>query len=57
MGDGMGGKKGAGRSWGFGDDSDGEEAGGLNGVGGKFRKGLPGKKQTHQASGGDFWDF
>ncbi|KAJ8070875.1 hypothetical protein OCU04_001235 [Sclerotinia nivalis] len=57
MGDGMGGSKGAGRSWGFGDDSDGEEAGGLNGVGSKFRNGRPGKAQNQKASGGDFWDF
>jgi hypothetical protein len=58
-GDGMGGKKGTGRSWGFGDESDGEEAGGLNGVGGQFRKGMPGKKQgtAMQTGGGDFWDF
>lgn len=58
-GDGMGGKKGTGRSWGFGDESDGEEAGGLNEVGGKFRKGMPGKKQgtAAQTGGGDFWDF
>jgi hypothetical protein len=58
-GDGMGGKKGTGRSWGFGDESDGEEAGGLNGVGGQFRKGMPGKKQgtATQTGGGDFWDF
>lgn len=40
-GDGMGGKKGGpGRNWGFGDDSDGEEAGGVNK--GKF---MAGKKQ------------
>ncbi|TEY66817.1 hypothetical protein BOTCAL_0131g00280 [Botryotinia calthae] len=57
MGDGMGGSKGAGRSWGFGDDSDGEEAGGLNGVGSKFRNGRPGKAQNQKATGGDFWDF
>jgi len=56
-GDGMGGKKGTGRSWGFGDESDGEEAGGLNGAGGKFRKGMPGKAQNQKATGGDFWDF
>lgn len=58
-GDGMGGKKGAGRAWGFGDDSDGEEAGGVNGAGGKFQKGVPGKRQgnTAQSGGGDFWDF
>ncbi|KAG4035505.1 hypothetical protein MFRU_001g02740 [Monilinia fructicola] len=57
MGDGMGGSKGTGRSWGFGDDSDGEEAGGLNGVGSKFRNGRPGKAQNQKATGGDFWDF
>lgn len=57
MGDGMGGSKGAGRSWGFGDDSDGEEAGGLNGVGSQFRNGRPGKAQNQKATGGDFWDF
>ncbi|TGO91721.1 hypothetical protein BPOR_0020g00160 [Botrytis porri] len=57
MGDGMGGSKGAGRRWGFGDDSDGEEAGGLNGVGSKFRNGRPGKAQNQKATGGDFWDF
>ncbi|KAF7959854.1 hypothetical protein EAE96_001459 [Botrytis aclada] len=57
MGDGMGGSKGAGRRWGFGDDSDGEETGGLNGVGSKFRNGRPGKAQNQKASGGDFWDF
>jgi hypothetical protein len=58
-GDGMGGKKGAGRSWGIGDESDGEEAGGLNGVGSQFRKGMPGKKQgtSTQTGGGNFWDF
>jgi hypothetical protein len=58
-GDGMGGKKGTGRGWGIGDDSDGEEAGGLNGNGSKFRKEIPGKKQgsSAQTGGGDFWDF
>jgi len=50
-GDGMGGMKGAGRSWGFGDDSDGEEAGGVNG--GKF---LAGKKQQAPKDN-EFWDF
>jgi hypothetical protein len=51
-GDGMGGKKGTTRSWGFGDESDGED--GPNG---------PGKLQTGrtrtraQPTGGDFWDF
>ncbi|ESZ90315.1 hypothetical protein SBOR_9301 [Sclerotinia borealis F-4128] len=57
MGDGMGGNKGAGRSWGFGDDSDGEESGGLNGAGSKFRNGRPGKAQNQKSIGGDFWDF
>lgn len=53
-GDGMGGKKGSGRSWGFGDDSDGEESGGVNKPG-KFRTGKTQGKA--QATGGDFWDF
>lgn len=52
-GDGMGGKKGTGRAWGFGDDSDGEEAGGVN----KPSKFRTGKGQHQQATGGDFWDF
>ncbi|KAI9048179.1 hypothetical protein LZ554_007974 [Drepanopeziza brunnea f. sp. 'monogermtubi'] len=53
-GDGMGGKKGAGRQWGFGDESDGEEAGGIN-VPTKYRTGkTQGKAQD---TGGDFWDF
>lgn len=58
-GDGMGGKKGAGRTWGFGDDSDGEETGGLNGSGGQFRRGMPAKKQgtSDQTEGGGFWDY
>ncbi|KAI1001203.1 hypothetical protein K3495_g6997 [Podosphaera aphanis] len=53
-GDGMGGKKGATRSWGFGDDSDGEEMGGINKPG-IYKTG----KQTRRAqpTGGDFWDF
>ncbi|PQE24698.1 hypothetical protein CJF32_00006979 [Rutstroemia sp. NJR-2017a WRK4] len=55
MGDGMGGKK-TGRNWGFGDESDGEEVGGLNEVGGKGNKGRFGKR-GQQATGGDFWDF
>jgi hypothetical protein len=51
-GDGMGGKKGAGRQWGFGDDSDGEEA---NANKPKF---VSGRQQgKNQATGGDFWDF
>jgi len=53
-GDGMGGKKGAGRQWGFGDDSDGEEVGGRNQPG-KYRTGkTQGRTQT---TGDDFWDF
>jgi hypothetical protein len=52
-GDGMGGKKGTGRQWGFGDESDGEEAGGINAPS-KYRTGKQGKPQ---ATGGDFWDF
>jgi hypothetical protein len=52
-GDGMGGKKGTGRQWGFGDDSDGEEVGGRNNT--KF---VSGRQQgKNQATGGDFWDF
>jgi len=43
--------------------SDGEEAGGLNGAGGSYRKGMAGggkkmggtREQTQ--AGGDFWDF
>ncbi|OBT73644.1 hypothetical protein VF21_07357 [Pseudogymnoascus sp. 05NY08] len=58
-GDGMGGKKGAGRSWGFGDDSDGEQEGGINGAGTAFSKGVAPKKagSAAQTGGGDFWDF
>jgi len=52
-GDGMGGKKGSGRQWGFGDDSDGEEA---NNAG--KNKFVSGRQQGKaQATGGDFWDF
>lgn len=50
-GDGMGGKKGAGRSWGFGDESDEDGQGGING--GKFRAGK--KQQAPKDSA--FWDF
>ena len=50
-GDGMGGMKGAGRRWGFGDDSDGEEAGGVNR--GKF---MAGKKQQAPKEN-HIWDF
>ena len=58
-GDGMGGKKGAGRSWGFGDDSDGEQEGGINSAGTAFSRGVAPKKagSAAQTGGGDFWDF
>ncbi|TVY27723.1 hypothetical protein LHYA1_G004357 [Lachnellula hyalina] len=52
-GNGMGGKKGVGRQWGFGDDSDGEEA--EHNKPNKFRTGKQGGK--NQVTGGDFWDF
>jgi hypothetical protein len=50
-GDGMGGKKGAGRSWGFGDDSDEDGIGGKNG--GRFQ--ATKIQQAPKDSG--FWDF
>jgi len=50
-GDGMGGKKGAGRSWGFGSDSDEDGEGGING--GKFKASKI--QQAPKDSG--FWDF
>ena len=50
-GDGMGGKKGAGRNWGFGDDSDEDGEGGANG--GRF---LAGKKQLAPKDN-TFWDY
>ncbi|KAL8909982.1 MAG: hypothetical protein Q9171_004715 [Xanthocarpia ochracea] len=50
-GDGMGGRRDAVRSWGFGDDSDGHEEGGVNA--GKFR---PGKKQQAPADD-EFWNY
>ncbi|CAD6593204.1 MAG: hypothetical protein ASARMPRED_007156 [Alectoria sarmentosa] len=50
-GDGMGGKKGAGRSWGFGDDSDEDGIGGMNG--GKFQASKI--QQAPKDSG--FWEF
>ena len=50
-GDGMGGKRGAGRSWGFGDDSDEDGIGGMNG--GKFQASKI--QQAPKDSG--FWDF
>lgn len=50
-GDGMGGKKGAGRNWGFGDDSDEDGIGGANG--GKFQASK--KQQAPQDNG--IWDF
>ena len=52
-GDGMGGKKGSARQWGFGDDSAGEEEGGIN----RPSKYRTGKQGIQQATGGDFWDF
>lgn len=52
-GDGMGGKKGSGRQWGFGDDSDAEVEAST-----KPSKYRTGKTQSkNQVSGGDFWDF
>ncbi|KAJ9648349.1 hypothetical protein H2199_001203 [Coniosporium tulheliwenetii] len=48
--DGMGGRKGSGRTWGFGDDSD-EEAGKFEGFQGNGRKRVPAQPQK------DFWDF
>jgi hypothetical protein len=53
-GNGMGGKKGVSRQWGFGNDSGGEETGGANKPS-KFRTGKQAGK--NQATGGDFWDF
>ena len=50
-GDGMGGKKGAGRSWGFGDDSDEDGIGGMNG--GKFQA----AKIQQAPKDGAFWEF
>ena len=50
-GDGMGGKKGAGRSWGFGDDSDEDGAGGMNG--GKFQA----SKIQQGPNDTALWDF
>lgn len=50
-GDGMGGKKGAGRNWGFGDESDGDGVGEKNG--GRF---LAGKKQLAPKEE-SFWDY
>ncbi|KAI9681157.1 MAG: hypothetical protein M1817_002439 [Caeruleum heppii] len=55
VGDGMGGMKGTSRQWGFGDDSDGEEVGGVNAA--KYQRGVPGKKQGTGGTGGGFWDF
>lgn len=52
-GDGMGGKKGTGRQWGFGDDSDVEVE--LSNKPSKYRTGKTQGK--NQATGGDFWDF
>ena len=50
-GDGMGGKKGSGRAWGFGDDSDGEEAGGRNAGGFRAQRKQQAPVQTTE------WDF
>ena len=50
-GDGMGGKKGAGRSWGFGDDSDEDGAGGMNNR--KFHA----SKIQQAPKDHVFWDF
>lgn len=49
-GDGMGGKKGSGRGWGIGDDSDGDDDG---------RSSRPSKYKAsrNQPSAGDFWNF
>ena len=50
-GDGMGGKKGVGRSWGFGDDSD------EDGVGGKNAGGFRASKIQQKPKDSGFWDF
>lgn len=50
-GDGMGGKKGSGRNWGFGDDSDEDGVGGLNA--GKFKAGKKQQAPTEHT----LWDF
>lgn len=50
-GDGMGGKKGSGRNWGFGDDSDEDGVGGLNA--GKFKAG----KKQQAPTAHTLWDF
>ncbi|CAG8977199.1 hypothetical protein HYALB_00006736 [Hymenoscyphus albidus] len=53
-GNGMGGKKGTSRQWGFGDDSEPEETAQVS----KPSKYKTGKTQgRQQATGGDFWDF
>ena len=51
-GDGMGGKKGSVRTWGFGDDSDEDGIGGGNS--GKF---VAGKKQQAPAANAGLWDY
>ncbi|KAH8593583.1 hypothetical protein B0O99DRAFT_662498 [Bisporella sp. PMI_857] len=53
-GDGMGGKKGSGRGWGIGDESDVEEET-SNSKPSKYRTGKTAGKV--QSTGGDFWDF
>ena len=50
-GDGMGGKKGTGRNWGFGDESDEDGVGGING--GKFQAG----KKQQAPKDNAFWDY
>ncbi|KAK0618389.1 hypothetical protein B0T17DRAFT_618984 [Bombardia bombarda] len=47
-GDGMGGKKGSGRAWAIGDDSD---------EGPDSRGAIPGKKQPPQVKSSNFWDY
>jgi hypothetical protein len=49
-GDGMGGKKGSGRGWGIGDDSDDDGSGGASRPS-KY------KASRNRPTGGDFWDF
>ena len=51
-GDGMGGKKGSARTWGFGDESDEDGVGGGNS--GKF---MAGKKQQAPKESAGFWDY
>lgn len=48
-GDGMGGRKGAGRQWGFGDESDEEDSG--------IKRPNKYNASKNRPTGGDFWDF